>query len=171
MQQSREDSNGNNQPTGFKTGSMGDEEVHEFSFAVSPDMAINQTDPLQIALVWDDVEANPITAGGGVTNPLLQNDLDIELISPINNITYYPWRLGHTIVDAAGNTIDDENQTPGTISANNINIPISPVTNPRDSFVPPATRPDGPGNDIAGTHYERINVNPFAIYKEFIFRT
>ena len=85
MQRSRKDSNSNNQPTGFRTGSIGDKEIHEFRFAVSPDMSNNQTDQLQIALVWDDVEANPITASGGAVNPLLQNDLDI-VISP-NNIT------------------------------------------------------------------------------------
>ena len=160
MQQSREDANGNNQPTGFRTGNIGDKEIHEFSFTISPDMASNQTDPLQIALVWDDVEANPITASSGATNPLLQNDLDIELISP-EGIIYYPWRLGHTIIDAAGNKIADIDQEPGTILPDNINIPISPVANPSDSFVAPATSKDGPGNDSPGTDYERININPF----------
>lgn len=77
---------------------------------------------IQVTLAWDDVESavqNP------VTSQQLVNDLDLVLEAPDGNI-FYPWQLGHSIVDNNGNPIDPDNQTPGTNI--NVQVPINPTT-------------------------------------------
>lgn len=83
----------------------------------------NGTPAVQATLAWDDVEAS---AANTATNPTLVNDLDLELVAPDGTV-FYPWQLGHTIQDAAGNPLADNAQAPGTtIQAV---LPITPITN------------------------------------------
>ena len=65
---------------------------------------------IKVTLCWDDVPASSWTARG---ESLLVNDLDLELVDPDGNI-FYPWQLGHRILDAAGNELTPAQQPPGT---------------------------------------------------------
>lgn len=88
------------------------------------DFVVNQAGPVRVTLAWDDAEATTLNPA---TSPMLVNDLDLELTGPDGTI-YYPWRLGHTITDPAGNALADASQTPGTDIR--VVLPITPVTSP-----------------------------------------
>ena len=88
------------------------------------DFVVNQAGPVRVTLAWDDTEATTLNPA---TSPMLINDLDLELVGADGTI-YYPWRLGHTITDPAGNALADAAQTPGTDIR--VALPISPVTSP-----------------------------------------
>ncbi|WP_162893009.1 S8 family serine peptidase [Salinibacter ruber] len=91
-------------------------ETDEYEFEVE------NAGTIQVTLAWDDVESavqNP------VTSQQLVNDLDLVLEAPDGSI-FYPWQLGHSIVDNNGNAIDPDNQTPGTNI--NVQVPINPTT-------------------------------------------
>jgi len=88
------------------------------------DFVVNQMGPVRVTLAWDDTEATTLNPA---TSPMLVNDLDLELTGPDGTI-YYPWRLGHTITDPAGNALADASQTPGTDIR--VALPITPVTSP-----------------------------------------
>ena len=84
-------------------------DIVEYDFAVDADM-ITAGEDVRVTLAWDDVAAalqNPLAGAA------LVNDLDLVLIDP-NGTAHYPWQLGHTIRDAAGNIIPTSGQTPGT---------------------------------------------------------
>ena len=84
-------------------------DVVEYEFAVDADM-ITAGEDVRVTLAWDDVAAalqNPLAGAA------LVNDLDLVLVDP-NGTAHYPWQLGHTIRDAAGNIIPTANQAPGT---------------------------------------------------------
>jgi hypothetical protein len=99
-------------------GSISQGIVREYDFVV------NQGGPLTVTLAWDDFEATTLNPA---TSPMLVNDLDLELVAP-NGTIFYPWRLGHTTLDAAGNPLADNAQPPGT--AIQVQTSIAPITNP-----------------------------------------
>jgi len=97
--------------------------VREYDFVVS------QVGPLRVTLAWDDVEGavqNPVAA------PLLVNDLDLELVDP-NGAVLYPWQLGQTILDLAGNPLANNAQPPGTDIQ--VQLPILAINNPTYTWV------------------------------------
>ncbi|MEM6403912.1 MAG: vWA domain-containing protein, partial [Cyanobacteria bacterium P01_D01_bin.116] len=103
-------------------------------------------------LAWDDFESaiqNP------ATNPMLVNDLDLELIAPDGTI-FYPWQLGHTILDASGNPLPDNAQAPGT--AIQINRTITPTATPATSndYIP-ANALTGNGDWVARRGKDHLN--------------
>lgn len=89
------------------------------------DFVVNQAGALRVTLAWDDVEATPALIA---TNPTLVNDLDLELVAPDGTV-YYPWQLGHTILDAAGNPLANNAQPPGTNIQ--VQVAIPPINNPQ----------------------------------------
>lgn len=96
--------------------------VKEHDFVV--DTTIQQAGEVRVTLAWDDVESS---AASPATNPMLVNDLDLELIDPTGAV-HYPWQLGHTIEDASGNPLADNMQLPGTTIQ--VARPITPTANP-----------------------------------------
>ena len=94
-----------NVPNRVTQGAVGQEGVAEYEFAVT-----DATDEVKVTLAWDDVESATQSVA---TNRTLVNDLDLELVSPSGEV-FYPWQLGHRVVDADGNPIPPEAQTPGT---------------------------------------------------------
>jgi subtilisin family serine protease len=66
---------------------------------------------LRVTLAWDDLSADPALPN---TSPRLVNDLDLELIEPVTNTKYYPWLLDQRVVNAAGNTVANNEQSCGT---------------------------------------------------------
>jgi hypothetical protein len=116
------------------------------------DFVVDQVGPLQVTLAWDDVEAavaNPATA------PTLVNDLDLELVDP-NGTVFYPWQLGQTIQDAAGNPLANNAQPPGTDIA--VVLPISATATPalNNDYVP-ANALAGNGAWVATTGKDHLN--------------
>ena len=103
------------------------------------DFVVNQGGPVRVTLAWDDTEATSLNPA---TSPMLVNDLDLELVGPDGTL-YYPWRLGHTITDPAGNALADAAQTPGTDIR--VALPIQPVVGPlfQWQFVCSAGAPPG----------------------------
>ena len=92
-----------------RTGVVGVDNSSKRDFAVDADM-LTAGEDVRVTLAWDDVAAalqNPLAGAA------LVNDLDLVLIDP-NGTAHYPWQLGHTIRDAAGNIIPTANQAPGT---------------------------------------------------------
>ncbi|KPJ93032.1 MAG: hypothetical protein AMJ55_08855, partial [Gammaproteobacteria bacterium SG8_15] len=89
------------------------------------DFVVNQAGPLRVTLAWDDVEATPAVLA---TNPTLVNDLDLELVGPDGTV-YYPWQLGHAILDAGGNPLANNAQPPGTTIQ--VQVAIPPINNPQ----------------------------------------
>jgi len=89
---------------------------------------INAGQPLRVTIAWDDVEA---ALQNVATNPTLVNDLDLELIAPDGTV-FYPWQLGHTILDAMGNPLANNAQPPGTPIQ--IQRAITPINNPTFTF-------------------------------------
>lgn len=81
------------------------------------------TPAVQVTLAWDDIEASTANTA---TNSMLVNDLDLELVAPDGTV-FYPWQLGHTIQDAAGNPLADNAQAPGTTIQPV--VPFPPITN------------------------------------------
>ncbi|MBI2927643.1 MAG: immunoglobulin domain-containing protein [Verrucomicrobia bacterium] len=115
------------------------------------DFVVDQVGPLQVTLAWDDVEAavqNP------ATNPLLVNDLDLELVAP-NGAIFYPWQLGQTIQDDAGNALANDAQPPGTDIQ--VIIPIAPGANPANPEYVPANALTGNGAWVAATGKDHLN--------------
>ncbi|MCP4709485.1 MAG: VWA domain-containing protein, partial [Planctomycetes bacterium] len=98
----------------------------------SYDFVVNAVGPLRVTLAWDDIEG---TIQNPATTPVLVNDLDIVLVAPDNTV-FYPWQLGHTIVDNAGVAIANVAQLPGTPIT--VDVPITPSVNPAavDDYVP-----------------------------------
>ena len=119
---------------------------------VEYDFVVDEPGPLRVTLAWDDVEGavqNP------ATNPMLVNDLDLELEAPDGTI-HYPWQLGQDILDSNGNPLADNAQPPGT----NIQvvIPITPTANPaaNDDYVPANALAVG-GDWAAGQGKDHLN--------------
>ncbi len=115
------------------------------------DFVVDQVGPLQVTLAWDDVEAavqNP------ATNPLLVNDLDLELVAP-NGTIFYPWQLGQTIQDDDGNALANDAQPPGTDIQ--VVIPIAPGANPANPEYIPANALTGNGAWVATTGKDHLN--------------
>ena len=123
----------------------------EYDFFVDQDF-IDSGDLFKITLAWDDFESaiqNP------AINPTLVNDLDLELIAPDGTI-FYPWQLGHTILDASGNPLANDAQPPGT--AIQINRSITPTTTPANSndYIP-ANALTGTGDWVARRGKDHLN--------------
>ncbi len=120
--------------------------VKEFEFVLDANGA------LRVTLAWDDIEA---ATQSPATNPLLINDLDLELVDPDGQV-FYPWQLGQTILDADGDPIADIDQTPGTDIQ--VQIPINPTTTPAsNSDYVPANALTGNGAWVAGTGKDHLN--------------
>lgn len=97
--------------------------IREYDFAVAA------AGPIRVTLAWDDVEA---AAANPATDPMLINDLDLELVAPDGVTVFYPWQLGHTIEDPAGNPLADNAQPPGT--AIEVIRDIMPINNPTNTW-------------------------------------
>ncbi|MGB3191672.1 MAG: S8 family serine peptidase, partial [Limnoraphis sp.] len=125
--------------------------IKEFEFIVDQDL-INSGDPLKVTLAWDDVEA---AAQAPNTDPKLVNDLDLELVAPDGTV-YYPWQLGHTILDASGNPLADNAQPPGTQIQ--VSRSITPTKTPKTSndYVP-ANALTGNGDWVARRGKDHLN--------------
>ncbi|MGD1701596.1 S8 family serine peptidase [Dapis sp. BLCC M229] len=123
----------------------------EYDFVVDQDF-INSGNPLKVTLGWDDFEAaiqNP------AINPMLVNDLDLELIAPDGTI-FYPWQLGHTIEDGMGNPLANDAQPPGTVIS--INQAITPTLTPamNNDYIP-ANALTGNGAWVATRGKDHLN--------------
>jgi len=101
--------------------------IVEYDFVVDEDL-VNETDDdnndVKVTLAWDDVEASLSLED---TDPHLVNDLDLELVAPDGTV-FYPWQLGHSILDLNDNVLSDDAQPPGTDIA--IYLPLKPHCNP-----------------------------------------
>ena len=126
-------------------------ENNEIQFTVGQAF-VDSGSPLKMTLVWDDVAAAVQTPA---TNPLLVNDLDLELIAPDGTV-HYPWQLGHDIVDGSGNAIPDVDQVPGTQIQ--VTTPIQPVADPAasDDYIP-ADAINGNGVWVAERGRDHLN--------------
>ena len=133
-------------PNRFVQDTVNQGAIEEFEFMVE-----NAQD-VRVTLAWDDIEAaiqNP------VTSPCLVNDLDLELVSPQGEV-FYPWQLGQTILDSAGNPIANEDQVPGT--SIQVQIPISPTGTPAlNSDYVPQDALTGNGVWVAGAGKDHLN--------------
>ena len=133
-------------PNRFVQDTVNQGAMEEFEFMVE-----NAQD-VRVTLAWDDIEAaiqNP------VTSPCLVNDLDLELVSPQGEV-FYPWQLGQTILDNAGNPIANEDQVPGT--SIQVQIPISPTGTPAlNSDYVPQDALTGNGVWVAGAGKDHLN--------------
>ncbi|MEX2126089.1 MAG: S8 family serine peptidase [Woeseia sp.] len=122
------------------------------------DFVVNQGGPLTVTLAWDDFEATTLNPA---TSPMLVNDLDLELVAPDGTV-FYPWRLGHTVLDAAGNALADNAQPPGT--AIQVQASIAPITNPSFTWqfvCAPGTVPPGCATVPAAVGPVNIDYVPF----------
>lgn len=77
----------------------------EYSFYVG-----SNTGELKATLAWDDLASTGLLERN---EPLLINDLDLELIDPNGNI-HYPWLLNQQIVNSSGNVIAPNAQICGS---------------------------------------------------------
>ena len=116
------------------------------------DFVVDSSGPVRVTLAWDDAEGGLQTP---INSPRLVNDLDLVLEAPDGTV-YYPWQLGHTIVDGSGNPIPSQNQTPGT--AINVRLTASPTTTPSQSsdYVPQNVM-TGSGGWVATTGRDHLN--------------
>ncbi|MHC4955162.1 MAG: S8 family serine peptidase [Planctomycetota bacterium] len=137
--------NGNPRPKRIIQDAVSQGVIKEYDFVV------DQAGPLRVTLAWDDVEAAVQSPG---TSKRLINDLDLELVDP-NGAISYPWQLGQTIQDTAGNVLANNAQPPGT----NIQvvIPITPMANPAQNEYVPANALTGNGAWVAGTGKDHLN--------------
>ena len=116
------------------------------------DFVVDGPGNVRVTLAWDDMEAavqNP------ATSQRLVNDLDLVLEAPDGSV-FYPWQLGHTIVDGSGNPIPPANQTPGT----NVNVQLAhtpSVTPSTPSDYIPQNIQTGNGGWVAGTGRDHLN--------------
>ena len=116
------------------------------------DFVVDSPGTVKVTLAWDDVESavqNP------ATSQRLINDLDLVLEAPDGEV-YYPWQLGHTIVDSSGNPIPPQNQTPGT----NINVQLAltpSITPSTPSDYIPQNIQTGNGGWVAATGRDHLN--------------
>jgi len=120
--------------------------ILEYEFVVAP-----TTGEFKVTL--DDKEGATLNPA---TNPMLVNDLDLELVAPDWTTVYYPWQLGQTIQDAAGNTLANTAQPPGT----NIQVdrPITPTGTPAtDNDYVPANALTGMGDWVARPSKDHLN--------------
>jgi hypothetical protein len=97
--------------------------IREYDFAVAA------AGPIHVTLAWDDVEG---AAANPATGRMLMNDLDLELVAPDGVTIFYPWQLGHTIEDPAGNLLANNAQPPGT--AIEVVRDIMPINNPTNTW-------------------------------------
>lgn len=123
--------------------------IREYDFVVAA------ADAVRVTLAWDDVEGalqNP------ATNPVLVNDLDLELEAPDGTI-FYPWQLGQDILDSGGNPLADNAQPPGTNIQVDIPIPPTATTAATNDYVPAeALDADGVDDDwVAGQGKDHLN--------------
>ena len=133
-------------PNRFVQDTVNQGAVEEFEFV------LESNGLLQITLAWDDIEA---AVQSPATSPLLINDLDLELVSP-QGVVFYPWQLGQTILDSAGNPIANEDQVPGT--SIQVQIPIAPTITPStNSDYVPQDALTGAGAWVAGTGRDHLN--------------
>ena len=93
--------------------------IREYNFVV------DQAGPVRVTLAWDDIEG---AVQSPATNPMLVNDLDLELVDP-NGTIIYPWQLGHTILDQNGNPLANNAQPPGTNIT--VQVSITPIIAPQ----------------------------------------
>jgi len=77
----------------------------EYSFYVG-----SNSGEIKATLAWDDIASTGLLVRN---EPLLINDLDLELIDP-NGKIYYPWLLNQQIVNASGNVLAPNAQICGT---------------------------------------------------------
>ena len=119
---------------------------------VQHDFVVNEPGPLRVTLAWDDHEGAPQNPA---VNPMLVNDLDLELTAPDGTV-YYPWRLGHAIYDAAGNPLADDAQVPG--AGIRVRVPITPRAIPtaNDDHVPSDALAAG-GDWVASPGKDHLN--------------
>ncbi|MGD1808772.1 S8 family serine peptidase [Dapis sp. BLCC M126] len=125
--------------------------IIEYDFVVDQDF-INSGNPLKVTLGWDDFEAaiqNP------AINPMLVNDLDLELIAPDGTI-FYPWQLGHTIEDGMGNPLPNDAQPPGTVISINQAITGTLTPDMNNDYIP-ANALTGNGAWVATRGKDHLN--------------
>lgn len=119
-------------PNRIIQGSVQDNGVLEYEFVVDPAFIANAVthpeETLKVTMAWDD----PASSSTGVSTDIrLKNDLDLELIAPDGTI-FYPWQLGHRILDANGNAIADADQTPANIHIDRPYIDEPDIANAND---------------------------------------
>jgi hypothetical protein len=117
------------------------------------DFVVDSPGNVKVTLAWDDVES---AAQNPASSQRLVNDLDLVLEAPDGTI-YYPWQLGHTIVDGSGNPIPPQNQTPGT----NINVQLahtpSPTPSTASDYIPQNIQAGTSGGWIATRGRDHLN--------------
>jgi subtilisin family serine protease len=121
--------------------------IREYDFAVAA------AGPIRITLAWDDVEG---AAANPATDPMLINDLDLELVAPDGVTIFYPWQLGHTIEDPAGNPLANNAQPPGTPIE--VIRDIMPINNPTNTWTVVAGA--GGGNAWAWANTNNVDYVP-----------